>query len=152
LSLLPDCVLEFLQWEAASRGPKRGSNRTYVALDRIRADPVRAAPRLLFSQTGLDWFSGVTGFAPCVHGVGGPDHNVVNECVYNIADIAHLPVVWARGIGAEKNKELLEYFKDRRVWLVEPDEDPPRLSPYPTELRSTATAIQVPAGFRRADR
>jgi hypothetical protein len=81
----------------------------------------------------------------------GASHNVVNEWVYNKADIDGSPVVWARDMGAEKNQELLEYFKDRQVWVVEPDENPPKLSPYPTELGSTATAIQVRADDWRAD-
>ena len=80
-----------------------------------------------------------------------PNHNVVSEWVYNKADIDRSPVLWARDMGAEQNKELLEYFKDREVWLVEPDENPPRLSPYSTELRSTASAIPVPADDRGAD-
>jgi hypothetical protein len=29
-----------------------------------------------------------------------------------------------------ENEELIKYFKDRRVWLLEPDETPPRLSQY----------------------
>ena len=81
----------------------------------------------------------------------GANHNVVNEWVYNKAEIDRSPVVWARDMGAEKNKELLEYFKDREVWLVEPDENPPKLSPYPTPLGSTASAIQVPLGHLGAD-
>jgi len=79
------------------------------------------------------------------------DHNVVNEWVFNKADIDRSPVVWAREMGAEKNKELLEYFRDREVWLVEPDENRPHLSPYPTDLGSTPRASQVPASDRRAD-
>ena len=81
----------------------------------------------------------------------GANHNVVNEWVYNKADIDRSRVVWARDMGAENNKELLEYFKDRGVWLVEPDENPPKLSPYPTALGSTVSAVQVPAGYRRTD-
>jgi hypothetical protein len=82
----------------------------------------------------------------------GADHNVVNEWVYNKADIDRSPVVWARDMGPEKNKELLEYFKDREAWLVEPDENPPRLSPYVAAPGSTASAVQVPADFPRAER
>jgi hypothetical protein len=81
----------------------------------------------------------------------GLHHNRDNEWVFNKADIDRSLVIWARDMGAEKNKELLEYYKDREVWLVEPDENPPQLSPYQTELGSTASAIQVPAGDRRAD-
>jgi len=81
----------------------------------------------------------------------GLHHDLGNEWVYNKADIDHSPVVWARDMGAEKNKELLEYFKDREVWLVEPDENPPKLSPCSTALGSTASAIQLPPGYRGGD-
>jgi hypothetical protein len=57
-------------------------------------------------------------------------HDPWNEWVYNEADIDHAKIVWARDMGAEKNRELLEYFKDRQAWLVEPDENPPAVSPY----------------------
>ncbi|MGA2076984.1 MAG: hypothetical protein ABSH52_26130 [Terriglobia bacterium] len=64
----------------------------------------------------------------------GPDHEICfHEWVYNEADIDRAKVVWARDMGAAKNAELINYFKDRHVWLLEPDEDPPRLSPYPFE-------------------
>jgi hypothetical protein len=58
-------------------------------------------------------------------------HNYDHEWVYNLADIDAAKVVWAREIDEQDNRELLEYFMNRRVWLVEPDLSPPRLSPYP---------------------
>jgi hypothetical protein len=54
-----------------------------------------------------------------------PDHEILGEWVYNRADIDNAKVVWARDMGAEKNEELLQYFKDRRVWLLEPENKPP---------------------------
>ena len=58
-------------------------------------------------------------------------HNYHHEWVYNLADIDAAKVVWAREMNEQDNLELLAYFKNRRVWLVEPDVSPPRLSPYP---------------------
>jgi len=60
-----------------------------------------------------------------------PDHQSNDEWVFNGADIDGGKVVWARDMGVAQNEELIKYFKDRHVWLVEPDEKPPRLSPYP---------------------
>jgi hypothetical protein len=55
------------------------------------------------------------------------------EWVYNAADIDISKVVWAREMDAESNRKLLDYYKDRRAWLVEPDCNPPRVVPYPAE-------------------
>lgn len=59
-----------------------------------------------------------------------PEHEIFLDWVYNSADIDSAKVVWARDMGAGGNQELIEYFKARRVWLVEPDETPLRLAPY----------------------
>ena len=60
-----------------------------------------------------------------------PLHNWHEEWVYNAADIDAAPVVWARDMGDEGNRDLLRYFNNRRVWLAEPDQRPPRITPYP---------------------
>jgi len=59
-----------------------------------------------------------------------PDHDCQMEWVYNGADIDDSKVVWARDMGAAKNQELIDYYKERRMWLVEPDEKPVRVTPY----------------------
>jgi hypothetical protein len=53
-----------------------------------------------------------------------------DEWVYNSADIDAAKIVWARDMGAAGNEELIKYFKDRRVWLLEADAHPPKLSQY----------------------
>jgi hypothetical protein len=59
-----------------------------------------------------------------------PEHEVLSEWVYNAADIDGAKVVWARDMGSARNEELVRYFKDRRVWLVNADDHPPKLAPY----------------------
>ena len=57
-------------------------------------------------------------------------HNSLQEWVYNAADIDHAKVVWAREL--PDMKPLLDYFAGRSAWLVEPDVDPVRVTPYST--------------------
>jgi hypothetical protein len=63
-----------------------------------------------------------------------PGHASANEWVYNSADIDNSKVVWARDMGPDENAKLIRYFKDRKVWLLEPDKSPPKLSPYDREI------------------
>lgn len=59
-----------------------------------------------------------------------PGHDfILDEWVYNNADIDGAQVIWARDMGAQ-NAKLINYFHDRKVWLAEPDYSPARLSPY----------------------
>ncbi len=66
------------------------------------------------------------------------DHNPYDEWVYNGADIDGSKVVWAREMDAADNVELTQYYRGRRVWLVEPDAIPARISPYPTPAAASA--------------
>jgi hypothetical protein len=58
-------------------------------------------------------------------------HNPLDEWVYNPADIADAKVVWAREMDSADNRELIEYYRDRTVWLVQPDSLPAIVSPWP---------------------
>ncbi|MGH9664440.1 MAG: hypothetical protein ACRD9L_08475, partial [Bryobacteraceae bacterium] len=57
-------------------------------------------------------------------------HDILAEWVYNAANIDQSKIVWARELDAASNADLLRYFHDRRVWLLEPDALLPRLQPY----------------------
>ena len=58
------------------------------------------------------------------------EHNVHDEWVYNAADVDASKIVWARELDARQNRKLFNYFSDRQVWLVTPDEDNTYLAPY----------------------
>jgi hypothetical protein len=64
-----------------------------------------------------------------------PDnHNIHDEWVYNGAEIDSAKVLWARELDEKQNTKLLAYFKDRHIWLVEPDSDNTELIPYSPQL------------------
>jgi hypothetical protein len=59
-----------------------------------------------------------------------PSHAPFDDWVYNAANIDKSKVVWAREM-ENYDADLIDYFRGRSAWLVEPDSDPPRISPYP---------------------
>jgi hypothetical protein len=71
----------------------------------------------------------------------GPDHDVLYEWVWNLAEIDQQKVIWARELKPAWNVRLVRHYPDRRVWLIEPDAEPSggpgapampaRISPYP---------------------
>jgi hypothetical protein len=58
------------------------------------------------------------------------EHEPFPDWVYNDADINRSRIVWARDMNAAENQDLLDYFKGRQAWLLEPDQKPIRLQPY----------------------
>jgi hypothetical protein len=59
------------------------------------------------------------------------EHNIHDDWVYNGAEINGAKVLWARELDdAKQNAKLLDYFKDRKIWLVTPDTDNTFLEPY----------------------
>jgi len=59
-----------------------------------------------------------------------PDHSSLDEWVYNAPDIDNAKIIWAREMDPASDKQLLDYYKGRTVWLVQPDADPVKLTPY----------------------
>lgn len=44
------------------------------------------------------------------------DYSVHAEWVYNAADIDRSDIIWARDMGDEHNTELIQYYRDRKIW------------------------------------
>lgn len=57
-------------------------------------------------------------------------HSPDQEWVYNNANIDASKVVWAREMDAKSDAQLVKYFKDRDVWLLDADVYPQRVVPY----------------------
>jgi hypothetical protein len=49
----------------------------------------------------------------------GPQHVVDNEWVYNRSEIDEAKVIWARHMDSAQNCRLVDYFRERRIWLLE---------------------------------
>jgi len=60
----------------------------------------------------------------------GLQHNIHREWVYNPSEIDAAPIVWAREMAPADNRALRDYYRDRKAWVLEPDQRPPRLLPY----------------------
>ena len=73
-------------------------------------------------------------------------HKPIEEWVYNAPDIDASKVIWARDMDTASNAELIRYYHDRNVWLVQPDLETGRLSPYPGTKPTTASMNLSNAG------
>jgi hypothetical protein len=129
-----------------------------MAVLRIFATPLNLmGPEAPSSNWNLSWFGPVASFGsdragfesqleqrPGKHLVVvrySPEHEPpFDEWVYNAADIDSSKVVWAREMSSADNQELFNYYRDRDVWLAEPDAMPARLSPYPGTGQVAAAA------------
>jgi hypothetical protein len=115
-----------------------------LLLVRAAAGPLHVVPHGVRTWSSLDFqLTDRANFQSFLASFGGTHLVIVRrsevdsrngtEWVFNDADIDNSRVVWARDLGPEQNEELIHYFKNRRIWLAEPDVIPPRLSPYPTQ-------------------
>lgn len=73
-----------------------------------------------------------------------PNHDCLDEWVYNAPDPARSKVIWARDMGAAQNQQLVDYYKNRTVWVVEPDDSPVRITRYSPDM-DTAQVIPISA-------
>jgi hypothetical protein len=58
-----------------------------------------------------------------------PQHATHYDYVFNGANIDSSPVIWARDMGYLANRELIDHYLDRKVWLWQPDISPRALPP-----------------------
>lgn len=70
-----------------------------------------------------------------------PTHDPIDEWVFNPADIDRSKIIWARDMNPDANRELSQYYSNRKVWLVQPDQEP-AVTPYP--MPEQVTSISQP--------
>jgi hypothetical protein len=61
----------------------------------------------------------------------GHDQTGFREYVYNLADIDSQKVVWARSMSTYEDQWLLDYYKDRQIWLLTVEAGGYNLARYP---------------------
>lgn len=116
--LLGLCAAHFLLWYGLQFGgdPRMLQFETWDALN--SGDPQgRRAIRDQLKQTGGKHLVFVR---------YGPAHTF-DEWVHNEANIDAAQVIWARDLGEAEDRQLKERYRDRTVWLLEPDGRPTRL-------------------------
>lgn len=76
----------------------------------------------------------------------GPEHSPHEQWIYNEADLDGAKVVWAWEMGPQEDRELFDYYQDRRVWLLQADLKPRFLRPYPGRQMGESGAPKEPGG------
>ena len=73
-------------------------------------------------------------------------HSPHRDWVHNGADLDLGRIVWARELGRPMDDCLLEYYRDRSIWLLQASQIPPRIVPYALPGRETGRAPE-PTGL-----
>ncbi len=71
-----------------------------------------------------------------------PDASVHQEWVYNHANIDDSEIVWAHDLGPKKNREIINYYDDRNVWMVKVGLNSVELFRIPTDQQQHNEAVK----------
>jgi hypothetical protein len=66
-----------------------------------------------------------------------PDHDPIDEWVFNGADLDGSKVIWARAMDSESDQQLMRYYGGRQAWLIQPDDANAEVTPYPLARQVT---------------
>jgi hypothetical protein len=66
-----------------------------------------------------------------------PDHEPIDEWVFNRADIDASKIIWARAMDTQSDLELIHYYSQRKAWLIQPDSPSQEIVPYPVSQQVT---------------
>jgi hypothetical protein len=74
-----------------------------------------------------------------------PEHEPFAEWVYNQADIQNARVIWARDMGQVENEQMGSAWGNRKIWLLDADAKPPRVSELELPNSSATSPAVKPA-------
>ena len=70
-----------------------------------------------------------------------PDHDPLDEWVYNSADIDGSKIIWARAMDPASDADLIRHYGQRRAWLIQPDSPSEEVAPYPLAQQVTGVSL-----------
>jgi hypothetical protein len=70
-----------------------------------------------------------------------PDHDPLDEWVYNGADIDGSKIIWARAMDPASDADLIRYYGQRKPWLVQPDSASEQVVSYPLAQQVTGVPL-----------
>ncbi len=140
ICLVPYLVMTGMRRVWHWRIAEREVGRTYVMLT-LLAYALLACVTLVPYKNRSDWNHRRAQVVSQLTTAGGEhvvivrysaDHSPHCEWVANQADINEAPIIWAREKEPEKLRQLLQYYPDRKFWVLEADESPAKLEPLDT--------------------
>lgn len=137
----------FARWLAASRPAAAAGIAVVVAQTLIFAGSLFWLPRdeSQFAEARQDIASTVLerNGRGLVFVRYGADHNPDLEWVYNDASLAESDLIWARDLGIEQNRELMNAFPEHEPWILRVDPQAMGAMPYAEFFAQLDQALAV---------